>query len=472
MNQRTVSDGPKRQLTLFDSTCIILGIIIGAAIYESTPAIAQNLGSPWYFVAIWLLGGLVSLIGALCFAELATAYPRVGGDYVFLSRAYGRRMGFLFAWAEYWIIRPGSIGAMAYVFGHYAQELFTLPLGRHQEYERTILALASVIVLTGIHLLGVRAGKWTQNLLTVVKVLGLLAIFAVGLLLVRPAVPEIAVEAAPAQAAQGNFTLAMIFVLFTFGGWNEMSFVAAEVRNPKKNIFRALVLGTVAITIIYVLVAVASIRALGFEGVQQTEALASEIVELRFANWGGYAVSLMICISSLGAITGMLFTGARIQYAMGTEHRLFAWLGQWSRRFDTPIRSLTVQTAIALALIVMCGPNKDAFERLVIFTTPVFWFFLMLVALSVFILRVHDPDTERPYRVFGYPITPALFCFSCWFMFDSSINYMLFMASQYEDRLVDVLGVKLLPEFLWAALILTAGVAVCLVERAGKPRPE
>ena len=199
---------PKRQLTLFDSTCIIVGIIIGAGIYESTPLIASSLPSVGWLVGAWLLGGLFSLIGALCYAELATAYPREGGDYVYLTRAFGRAPGFLFAWAQLWVVRPGSIGAMAYVFARYANRLWPLssPLA---SWYRTgsvvpadpkvledlftyserfgvsialiVYAAAAIAILTVINIVGVREGKWTQNLLTIVKVLGLAAIFVIGM---------------------------------------------------------------------------------------------------------------------------------------------------------------------------------------------------------------------------------------------------------------------------------------------------
>jgi APA family basic amino acid/polyamine antiporter len=544
---------PKRQLTLFDSTCIIVGIIIGAGIYETTPLIASSVAGAGLgaggLVGVWVLGGVLSLLGALCYAELGTAYPKEGGDYVFLSRAFGRAPGFLFAWCQLWIIRPGSIGAMAYVFARYADQL--CPLSRLVTrwcdacYSRLaevpaawpaaetvggavalmVYAAASVAVLSVINVLGVRQGKWTQNLLTTAKVLGLVAIFLAGLWFVAPVAPlEPApqpgsdVQATPDAAAQpaeptmeepkfnwSLFGLAMIFVLFTYGGWNEMAYVGAEVYNPKKNILRALVLGTVAVTLIYVLATLAFVHCLGFARTQKPEATVAQDVltvaaedvfrlttrreallgELkglerqpadevlnrrteierwlawldRLANLPAHLMCVLICVSALGAVNGMIFTGARIYYAMGTDHRLFAWLGGWSERLGTPVWSLVIQAVLTLVLVVafgwlvIIGRAQGGFQSMIIFTAPVFWFFLAMVGISVAELRDREPDTPRPYRVQGYPVVPILFCASSLFMLYSSLAYAV------ENRSW---------EAFWSVLILLVGVVMCFCD----PRPK
>lgn len=181
-------DAPRRELSLFDSTCIIVGIIIAAGIYRSSPDVARLTPNAMWLLGLWLLGGALSLIGALCYAELATAYPQEGGDYVYLTRAFGRRMGFLFAWSQLWIVRPGSIGAMAYAFAEYANRIWPRAEGGRAAYVLVLYAAASIVVLTAVNLLGVREGKWTQNVLTAAKVAGLTAIVAVGFLCVAPVV--------------------------------------------------------------------------------------------------------------------------------------------------------------------------------------------------------------------------------------------------------------------------------------------
>ena len=228
-----------------------------------------------------------------------------------------------------------------------------------------------------------------------------------------------------------------------------MGYVAAEIRNPRTNILRGLLIGTVALALVYLLVNIAFLRALGFEGLRSSEAIAADVLRIRFGDFGARAISLLICLSCLGAINGMVFTGSRIYYAMGTEHRLFSWIGKWSDQFDTPARSLMLQAVVALALVVGFGPDRGAFERLVIFTTPVFWFFFLLVGLSLFVLRHKDPDAPRTFRVVFYPLTPILFCLSCLFMLYASVSW------GYRNSSFEV---------LWSLLILAAGVLVSLYD--------
>jgi len=438
---------PKRQLTLFDSTCIIVGVIIGAFFYEISPTIARCVPSVSWLIGVWLLGGVLSLVGALCYAELSTAYPRQGGDYVYLTRAFGRPVGFLFAWAQLWIVRPGSVGALAYVFGRYANQLFPLGNGTRA---MMIYAVASIVVLTVINILGVSEGKWTQNLLTTVKVLGLAAIFVVGFLFSAPdALPDSSPGAMPAGT---DLRLAMILILYTYGGWNEMAYVGAEVRNPGKNMLRALVIGTLAVTVIYVLGSAAFVHALGFDGICRSEAVAADVLRLGLGDPGGRIISLLICISALGAINGMIFTGSRIYYAFGTDHRLFAPLGQWSGRRGTPVVSLAIQAAITLALVVSFGLVEGGFQSLVNFTTPIFWIFFLLVGLSLFVLRFREPNTPRPYRVPWYPALPILFCLSSLFMVYASLSWAVDHRSY---------------EALWAVALLAIGAVLSCFARAG-----
>ena len=442
---------PRRELTLFDSTCIIVGIIIGSGVYRTSPAVAQLTPSVTWLIGLWLLGGLLSLIGALCYAELATAYPKEGGDYVYLTRAFGRSVGFLFAWCQLWIVRPGSIGVMAFLFADYANQIWPQAEGRTAAYVLLAYAAGSIIALTVVNILGVREGKWTQNVLTVAKVLGLAAIVAVGFTHPAPA------TALPPIASSGfnvsNFGMAMIFVLFAYGGWNEMAFVSAEVTEPRKNILRALLIGTLAVTAIYVLVNLAFVYALGLEGTRQPTA-ATDVLRLGIGPWAGQSISVLICISALGAINGQIFTGSRIYYAMGNDHRVYAWLGRWNARRGTPVCSLLIQGAITLALSAWFGLTRDGFESMVKFTTPGFWVFLALVGISLFVLRWRDPEIERPYRVPGYPITPILFCLSCSFMVYSSVAFAI------ENRSW---------EAIWSIAILLVGVAMSFYRPGSTP---
>ena len=414
--QKAKTSSPSRQLSLFDSTSIIVGIIIGAGIYETSPLVAANVGSPGMLLLVWALGGAIALVGALCYAELATTYPSEGGDYLFLSRAFGARFGFTFAWAEYWIIRPGNVGMMAFVFARFAHDLFPLRPSS-ENFDFVTYAGVAVTVLTALNLIGVRAGKTTQNVLTVAKVVGLVAVFVVGVL-ADPASPTLVAS----DTGAPNYRLALIFVLFTYGGWNEISYVAAEVRDPNRNIVRALICGTVAVTVVYIMVNIAFLNALGLQATGATQTAAAEVLRLRLGPMAGRIMSALVCISCLGAINGLLFTGSRVFYAAGTDHRLIAWLGHWNARLDTPLYALLVQLAVTLGLVIGFG-SEQGFQQLLIFTTPVYWIFATMVGVSLFVLRVKDADIERPHRVILYPITPALFCCSCLFVVYSSLDY-------------------------------------------------
>lgn len=448
---------PKQRLNLFDSTNIIVGIIIGAAIYESSPTIAKCMPGVGWLIVAWLVGGLLSLVGALCYVELGNAYPREGGDYVYIHRAFGRHLGFLFAWAQLWVVRPGSIGAMAYIFARYAHHLAPIFGGEDEYIGWLIYAAGSVVVLTLVNIAGVQQGKWTQNVLTSAKVLGLLGVAAIGLSFTSPNA-----TAAPLVEPEGKFdwNLAMILILFAYGGWSEMGYVAAEVKNPKKNLLWAMMLGTLAVAAVYIVVNLAFVHALGLDGVRKAETLAADVVQLGLTKWGDRFISLLICVSALSAVNGQIFTGARIYYATGRNHRLFRALGSWNEGLGTPILSLVIQAGITLATVLGFGAINhetltkasfgSGFESMVIFTGPLFWGFLVLVSLSVLVLRTHEPDVPRPYRVPLYPLIPFIFLAFSLFMMYSSTAYAIF---------------RFQSEAYWALTALGVGVLASLIDR-------
>ncbi|HAA68305.1 MAG TPA: amino acid permease [Planctomycetaceae bacterium] len=446
------ASGPRRQLSLLDSTCIIVGIIIGSGIYELTPLIASNVSSPGMLLGVWLSGGVVAFAGALCYAELATAYPRSGGDYVFLSRAYGSRFAFLFAWAEFWIVRPGNIGMISYVFGRYAQQIWPLESVVSEEVAITGFACTAIVLLSAMNLWGIRAGTRTQNTLTVLKVLGLLGICVLGLSSVGLR-PDENVASTTASASQANFPMALLFVLFCFGGWNEMSYVAAEVRNPEANIVRALLLGTCSTLLVYLVVNLAFLKSMGLPGMTASAALATDVVRPRLGEYAARAISLLICLTCLGAINGMLFTGSRIYYAVGTEHAWFSWLGRWQHRFGGPVRALLLQSFGTLALVITASAISPGggFETLFLFSAPVYWGFAIFVALALFILRIRNPNSAHVHRVWLFPIPPLIFLGSACYLAYSGLTYAI---AHEELRLS-----------LWAVAILVVGAVVAF----GKP---
>lgn len=401
---------PKKELGLFDSTCIIVGIIIGAGIYETAPTVAACMGSWWGTLLIWIVGGLLAFAGALCYAELATAYPREGGDYVYLSRAYGRWAGYMFGWSQVMIVRPGDIALMCFVFGRYASRLYPF------EYSGMAYSALAIVLLTGINIIGVKGGKWTQNILTSLKAAGLVFIVVVCVL-----APGARAGGESGELTIGGLQLGLILVLFTYGGWNEMAYVAAEIKRPEQNIVRALVIGTAAVIVLYILVNSAFLHSLGYEKMAKSQAVASDAIATVLPRIAGNVISILICISTLGAANGLIFTGARISYAMGSEHTLFGRLGVWSKRFGTPVWALVLQGVLSLAIIVLARSFIDT----VLYTAPVFWFFILATSVSVFVLRRKEPMIKRPYRVSGYPVTSFIFCVSSAFMLYNCISYAL-----------------------------------------------
>ena len=426
---------PKRaSLSLLDAICIIVGIVVGTAIFKTPQLVFANVSGPWQGLGCWLLGGVLALVGALCYAELATTYPRMGGDYVYLSRAFGPWAGFLFGWAQLAIILTGSIGAMAYAFADYAIRLWNL-----QAAATVWLAIGAILLLTVLNLLGVVFGKAVQNILTITKVLGLALIVVAGLFGGGEA------SLAPVPIAGPGFGLAMVFVFYAYGGWNDAAFVAAEVQDRDRNLPRALIGGTIGITLIYLLVNGAYLWGLGFEGVRASSAPAADVARLAMGDLGGRAVSLLVMISALGAINGLILTGSRVHVSLGSDHRLFARLAQWSPK-GAPVASLLAQSAIALLLILLVGTATGqggidrilgvvgfgplpwseyhgGFNTLVAGTAPVFWTFFLMTGIAIFVLRRKDVDRERPFSLPFYPLEPLLFCSMCLFMLKASLSY-------------------------------------------------
>ena len=407
---------PRQSLTLFDSTCLIVGIIVGVGVYQMAPDIARGVGDPLGLFALWIAGGLLSLCGALCYAELAAAYPQEGGDYVYLSRAYGSWAGLLFGWAQLAIVRPGDIVVIAFAFATYARTLWDPLAASAFPWMQQVYAIAAILTLTTVNIMGVREGKWTQNLLTLVKALGLLFIVAVA---------AFAGPVSPADPVAGMpLSLAFIFVLFTYGGWNEMAYVAAEVKHPGRNIVRALVLGMLAVTLLYVLVNGAFLAALGFDGLRASSAVAADTINRVLPDAGGRLIALLVCLSALGAVNGLIFTGARISYAVGADRRGFRWLGQWHPRLGTPANALILQGTIACVLVVALG----SFVQAVLYTAAVVYSFYLATSLAVIVLRRREPGVARPFRVVAYPLTPILFAATCAFLICSAVSYKPWVA--------------------------------------------
>ncbi|HEY2413481.1 MAG TPA: amino acid permease [Pirellulaceae bacterium] len=437
---------PRRSLSLLDTTSITVGIIIGSAVYRIAPDVVGGAGS--WSLALWIVGGLVALIGAMCYAEMATAFPQVGGTYVYLSEGLGRSVGFAFAWTEFWIVRPGNIGAVAFVMADYAERLFAND--RDASGTRSsLIAAGAILVLAILNAVGLRTGTATQNFLTGLKLVGLAALIVVGL----SATPSATSESAVATVFGGSLSLALIQIMFAYGGWADMSFVAAEVRDPERNIFRALLLGTGVVTAIYLLVNAAFIHALGLAGVAASKAVAADVLALRLGTLGSTAISLLVVVSCLGTVNGMLFTGARVFYALGTHHPTLRWLGQWNERTGVPLRSLVMQTLITLALVCSC--RREGFERLVVFTAPFYWGFIALVAVSLILLRLRGATATAAFRTPFFPALPTIFAVTSGAMVYAAVNYAIQRRSL---------------EALWAFAVIAGGLLLGWIDYKARHR--
>jgi len=404
----------KKTLSVLDAVALIVGIVVGVGIFKTPSLVAANTGSVGSFLLTWVIGGVISFVGALCYAELASAYPHPGGEYHYLTRAFGQKLGFLFAWARMTVIQTGSIAMLSFVLGDYLSKVFSLGLHSSALYGAT-----GIIVLTVINIIGIRQGKGAQNLLTAVKVLGLLFIVLGGVFFSASSF-----ESAPQpQPVSQAFGLAMIFVLLTFGGWNEAAYISAELKDVGKGMVRSLVLGIAIITVIYILVNWVYIHVLGIASMGRSDAVAFDAMARIAGPYGATMTTALIVISALGAMNATIITGARTNYALGAEFYLFRFLGKWNEGAGTPVNALIFQGMISLLLVMLGSITMKGFATMVEYTAPIFWLFFFLATLSIIVLRRKEPQTRRPFVVPGYPITPLLFCVICVYMFVSSIQY-------------------------------------------------
>lgn len=414
---------PRRVLSRFDAVAIIVSVVIGAGIFSIPGIVAGHLADPALILAFWAAGGVIALAGALCYAELATAYPSSGGEYRFLTRAYGQSVGFMFAWARMTVMQTGSIAVLAFVFGDFATRM--LDLGAHSS---AIYGASAILLATAINLAGVREMKFVQGTLFMITMLGVLGVIAAGIL--GPSAGHAAVTAAAGHAVQTesggmlpSAGLAMIFVLFTYGGWNEAAYISGEMAGNPRNIAWSLIASVGLITALYLAINVAYLNALGPQGMADSETVASDVLETAAGNTSAALMSILIMIVVLASINVTVFTGARANFAVGKDFSLFGFLAGWSRNGGAPVPGLLLQAAIALGLVTLGSLNRRGLETAVDYLSPVFWFFLLLTIMSIFVLRKREPERERPFRTPFYPLTPAAFCLVAGGLLYSSLNY-------------------------------------------------
>jgi amino acid transporter len=318
------------------------------------------------------------------------------------------------------VIQTGSIALLAFVFGDYAGQVF--PLGG---YSSSLYAALAVVALTGLNITGVRQGTMTQNILTIVEVLGVLLIIVAAFVIAPTADPLVAYapDAASSTASAASFGLVMVFVLLTYGGWNEAVYVSAEMRGGRRNLAMALIVSILIITALYLLVNFAYLYALGLEGTARSETIGADVMRRAVGEPGALIISVLIAVSALTSANATVITGARTNYALGRDFPPFAFLGRWNERQGTPINALIVQGAVALLLVGLGTWTRKGFGTIVEYTAPVFWLFFLLAGLSLFVLRRKEPEAMRPFRVPLYPLTPLIFCLTSAYLLYSSLAY-------------------------------------------------
>jgi len=407
-----------RLLHPFSAVALIVGIVIGAGIFKTPSLVAALSGDAGWALVLWVTGALISIVGALCYAELCTAYPNAGGDYHFLHRAFGRNISFIYGWSRAMIINTGSIALLAFVFGDYISTLVSLG-----SYSSVIWALLVVVFLTAVNLAGIHASSRMQTWLTATEIVGLLAVVLAGFWVDAPASGAVQWFAqAPAPTQWG---LCLVFVLLTFGGWNEAAYISAELKGGPRTMVWVILASMLTLTVIYLLVNTALLLGLGLSGLSQSKTAASDLLGFAFGPLAQKALGLFVAIAALTSINATMFVGARTNFAVGNDWKALRKLGQWQLDIGSPKQALLLQALISIGLIALGTQEADGFSAIVEFTAPVFWGFLFLVGLALIWLRQTDKHTSRPFKVPLYPVLPLIFCAACAWLTYSSITYAI-----------------------------------------------
>ena len=407
-----------RLLHPFSAVALIVGIVIGAGIFKTPSLVAALSGDAGWALVLWVTGALISIVGALCYAELCTAYPNAGGDYHFLHRAFGRNISFIYGWSRAMIINTGSIALLTFVFGDYISTLVSLG-----PYSSVIWALLVVVFLTAVNLAGIHASSRMQTWLTATEIVGLLAVVLAGFWVDAPASGAVQWFAqAPAPTQWG---LCLVFVLLTFGGWNEAAYISAELKGGPRTMVWVILASMLTLTVIYLLVNTALLLGLGLSGLSQSKTAASDLLGFAFGPLAQKALGLFVAIAALTSINATMFVGARTNFAVGNDWKALRKLGQWQLDIGSPKQALLLQALISIGLIALGTQEADGFSAMVEFTAPVFWGFLFLVGLALIWLRQTDKHTSRPFKVPLYPVLPLIFCAACAWLTYSSITYAI-----------------------------------------------
>jgi APA family basic amino acid/polyamine antiporter len=408
-----------KELTLYGLIMVAIGSCIGSGIFVTPSQIAGLVPSAGLILGVWALGGLVTLTGALTFGELGSLFPKAGGIYVFLKEAYGGWLGFLYGWAYLLIITSGSIAVLSLAFAYYLS--FFLPMNDTWKIATSIIV---IITLTTLNILRAKFGEIFSNIFTGMKILGILIIIGCGFLFGSSdlSFKDFSLGFASGSNLSG-FGVALVGVLFSYGGWQHASFLAGETKNPSRNVPIAMITGALIVIVIYLLVNVSYMLLLPVQTIAGSQKVAAEAISTVLP-YGGMMVAGIIAISTLGTIGIYTLSAPRIYYAMAADGLFFKKIADIHPKFRTPVNAIIVQSAWSIVLLLFWG----TFEDLITYTVSVEWIFFTLAAIGIFIFRKKMKNTERPYKTFGYPFTPLIFiCINTWFVINIMIRKPLHM---------------------------------------------
>ncbi len=403
----------RRTLTLYGLTMVAIGSTIGSGIFRTPGKIAMEVHLPEYIILLWVLGGLIALTGALTFAEMGSMFPGAGGLYIYLREAYGDTMGFLYGWFILFISTSGSIAALAAVCSEHVLYLFGV--GRESSAEMP-LAVGIVVFLTIVNLFGVKIGEWIANIFTGAKLIGLLLIIGAGLFFASPQVETMNATTTFATTEPTNlwgaFAAAFVGVLWSYGGWQHVSYMAGETINPQRNVPRAMMMGAAVITLVYVFANIAYMRLLPVEQIANSKTVAADAMTTLFPG-GGNLMAFLIALSTFGTTGIYCMTAPRLYYAMAKDGLFFNKLAEIHPKWQTPMNAIVVQSCWAVFLLLFWG----TFEDLIEYVTFMDWVGLMFVGSTIFVFRRKRPDAPRAYRTHFYPVVPIIFISICvWFI--------------------------------------------------------
>jgi len=410
---------PQRQLDVRHAVAVCVGMVIGAGIFKTSPMVAGALASDTELYLAWAFGGLLSFVGALCFAELAAAFPDAGGDYHFLRRAFGQRLGFLFAWSRFAVIHTGSMALLAFVFGDYLAQAVDLSpwLGTQAN---AVLAAALIVLLTALNLLGLRVGLGTQLGLMAVVLCGMLLLGAAGLMRPGPALTPMTAAA----TVQQDWGQALVFVFLAFGGWSDAATLSAEMRDARRGITRALLIGLGLVTALYLLANWAYLRGLGLDGLAASAAPAADLMRLAFGRPGELLIIAIVTLTALSVMNAILIAGPRTTYAAARDLARDLHLAKWNAKRGTPTAAVLATSGVALLLVAFGAATRGGFSTMVDYLSPVYWFFLVLSGAALIVLRRREPQAPRPFKLPLYPLLPLLFMACSAYLLYSSLVYV------------------------------------------------